>query len=189
MVRLFKTLLCSCWFLLCSFSVLYAEDVPQFEIDLDKSSLTFKAVQNGAEIEGQFKKFTGKIQFHPDHLDQSSVEIEVDMNSVDASYKDVVQNIKTKDWFFTTKYPTATMKTQNIEKVDGGYKANAELTIRDQTMPVEIMFNVAEFSAEKAHAKGKAALKRKDFNVGWEDTKAVENDVQVIFDVMTMAAQ
>src|SRR5262245_57300982 len=79
--------------------------VPSWQIVPDKSSLTFTGVQNDAPVSGKFKKFTGDIKFDPAQLNASSVKIVVDTNSVFTSYSDLVDALKTADWFNVKLFP------------------------------------------------------------------------------------
>lgn len=149
------------------------------------SSLTFTATQNNAPVSGQFKTFTGEINFDPAKLDSSSVNIVVDVGSVTASYKDVADTLKTPDWFDTKVFPKAVFKASQFTKTgDKNYQAAGNLTIRDKTVPVTLTFTLDEYSPTNAHAAGSTTLKRSAFGVGrgdWASTDTVKDDVQVNF--------
>ena len=55
-----------------------------------------KLHQNNSPVTGQFKNFTADIAFHPDALDQSKIRVDVDTNSVAASYNEVPATLKNK---------------------------------------------------------------------------------------------
>ena len=170
-------------FLLISFSAI--ADVPVWKIVPKDSSITFIATQNDAPILGEFKSFTGNIQFDPNQLDASHVNIEVDMISVSTSYQTVADTLKTADWFDVKDFPKAVFKATSFKKMSGNsYQANGTLTIRNITLPVTLTFSLDEFSDKKAHAKGTVTLKRTAFGVGqgeWKETKEVKDDVLVSF--------
>lgn len=160
-------------------------EVPVWKIVPKDSSITFTATQNDAPISGEFKSFTGDIQFSPNQLDASHVNVEVDLASVSTSYQTVADTLKTAPWFDVKLFPKAIFKATDFKKMEGNtYQANGTLTIRDKTLPVTLTFSLDEFSKTKAHAKGSITLKRTAFGIGsgkWKDTKEVKDDVLVNF--------
>lgn len=158
----------------------------------EKSTITFTATQNNAPVSGSFKTFTGDINFDPEKLNTSQVSISVDINSVKASYQELVNTLLGPDWFNVKQYPNATFKTTAITKVkDNQYQAQGNLTIRDKTVPVTVLFNVKEYSNTSAVFEGHVSLKRLLFGVGqgdWAKTDQVKDDVEVNFVVSTSKA-
>lgn len=171
--------------LLLSFS---AQAINTFHVVPQESTLTFIATQNNAPIKGEFKNVTGDIQFDPNQLSSSQVDITVDMSSVNASYADLVTTLKTADWFNVASFPKAIFKANHFTKVkDNQYQAVGTLTLRDKTEPVTVQFSVDQYSDKQAHAVGQAVLKRTQFGVGqgeWADTKSVKDEVKVEFSLM-----
>lgn len=158
-----------------------------WQIVPDKSSLTFTGTQNGAPVTGSFKHFTGDIEFSLSDLEHSRVKIMVDTGSVSASYSDLVDALKTPDWFNVKLFPQAVFQSEHFKKTgDKSYQADGTLTIRNITKPVVITFTVLEAGDASAHIKGVTTLKRNDFGVGqgeWASTDEIKNDVKVEFDI------
>ncbi|MBS0358515.1 MAG: YceI family protein [Proteobacteria bacterium] len=165
-------------------SSVIAETSP-WQIVSSESSITFTATQNGAPVTGKFSTFTGEINFDPAKLSTSSVRIIVDMNSVETSYKDVAETLKTSDWFNVNVFPKSVFTAKQFKKTgDNTYEADGELVIRDKKLPVTLTFVVEEFSNTKAREKGSTTLKRTQFGVGqgdWANTSEIKDDVQVNF--------
>src|SRR5271155_3612871 len=78
---------------------------PSWKIVPNQSSITFTATQNDAPVTGSFKAFSGEINFAPDQLKASNVQIVVDMGSATASYGQVTDTLKTPDWFNVKVFP------------------------------------------------------------------------------------
>lgn len=150
-----------------------------------KSSLSFTATQNGAPVDGAFKVFTGQIDFSVSDLPASHVEISVDTGSVTASYSDLVDTLKTPDWFNVSVFPKAVFKASQFKKLhDKTYQADGVLTIRDKSKPVVITFEIEEMTDTNARVKGSTTLQRNDFGVGqgdWASTTEIKNEVKVNF--------
>lgn len=173
---------------ICSFLATFSyAAIPEWKIVPDKSELSFTATQNGSPVLGKFTKFNGKIEFDPAQLALSSVNIVVDMNSVEASYKDLVDTLKSSDWFDIKVFPKATFEASKfINKDKNHYVADGMLTIRDKKIPLQLTFTLDEYSATKAHVTGEAIIKRTLVGVGqgeWKATDVVKDDVKVMFSI------
>jgi polyisoprenoid-binding protein YceI len=159
--------------------------VPTWQIVPAESSLTFTATQNGAPVTGKFKKFTGEINFDPDQLSASNVNIVVDVGSIADPYNQLADTLKSADWFDTKRFPQVVFTAHEFTKMsDKTYQAKGTLSIRDKTLPVILNFTQEEYSSTKARVSGKTTIKRTAFGVGqgeWADTNAVKDDVRVDF--------
>lgn len=171
------------------YSTIYA--IPQWKILDDKSTLTFIATQNGAPVNGEFKKFSGEIKFDPAQLSGSQIKIEIDMNSVSSSYAQIADTLKTADWFNVKSYPKATFVASHFTKTgNNAYQANGNLTLRDKTVPITLNFVLDEYSAAQSRVHGDTTIKRSAFGVGqgeWSNTNSVKDEVQIHFTLSATA--
>lgn len=162
-------------------------EAPLWKMVPAESKLTFEAIQNGAPVTGEFKKFDGEMKFSPDDLATSKVKIIVDMASVRGATDEVQRSLNDKDWFYTDVFPQAVFETGSIKLVsDKTYEADATLTIRDQTQPVKLSFTLNEYSDASAKVSGDALLMRTAFGVGqgeWKSTYTIKDEVKVHFDI------
>ncbi|MBV8801738.1 MAG: YceI family protein [Gammaproteobacteria bacterium] len=164
--------------------------VSTWQIIPTESTLTFTGTLNNAPTLGQFKSFNGEIHFDPDKLNESDVQIVVDIASITTSYPDIANTLKMPDWFDVKMFPQAVFKASKFNKMgDKSYQANGELTIRDKTIPVTISFTEEDLPQNKVRIKGNTILKRTQFNVGqgeWADTDSVKDEVKVEFNLMAI---
>ena len=154
-----------------------------YTADATQSRLEFVGVQAGAEFKGAFHKFTADVEFSPDALATSRIDVQIDMNSVDSMDKDRDSTIRGKDVFDVAHNPTAHYVTKTITKTGAGFAAVGALTLRGVTkdVPIEFQFTPASGGATLA---GTAKLKRLDFGVGqgdWKSTEWVGDAVNVAF--------
>lgn len=160
---------------------------PTWQIDAKDSSINFTATQNGAPVTGQFKNFSGTINFDPNQLSTSQVQIKVDMASVSAAYAQIATTLKTADFFDVQKYTQAIFKASDFTKTGSNtYQAKGTLTLRDKTLPVVLNFTMDTYTANKAVATGSASLSRTQFGVGqgsWASTDQIKDPVQVNFNL------
>jgi polyisoprenoid-binding protein YceI len=149
------------------------------------SSIKFTATQNNAPVSGEFKNFTGTINFDPADLAGSNIEIDVDLASVMTSYKEVMDTLKTSDWFDVKDFPKAVFKASSFTKTgDKAYVAKGNLNIRGISVPVDLAFVLDTFTASKAHATGSVMVKRLLFDLGkgsFSGTDDIKDDVKVDF--------
>lgn len=160
-------------------------EVSTWKMIPEKSSIMFTATQNNSPITGQFKSFTSDIRFDPEQLKASQVTIIVDIGSVTTSYEEVADTLKTSDWFDIKLFPRALFKARSFTKTGKNtYKAKGTLTIRDKTMPVNLLFSIEELSKTNAQAEGSTTVKRSWFGVGkgeWASTNEIKDNVTINF--------
>lgn len=165
--------------------VMAATAVPEWNIVPVVSTLKITATQNESPVTGEFKTFTGEIHFDPAMLNASSVRIVVDIGSVETSYKEVGETLKTQEWFDAKMFPQAIFLANHFTKVNGNtYRANGTLTIRDKMLPVVLIFVLDQYSQKTAHVTGSVTIRRTLFGVGrgdWANTTEVKDDVKVDF--------
>jgi cytochrome b561 len=160
----------------------------KWDVVPEKSSLTFRARQLGAEFKGGFDRFTADIAFDPDNLADSAVKADVDVSSVNTQATDRDENLKSKDWFDVRQFPAARFETTAFRQTsEDTYEAPASLTIKNITLPVTLLFSLdfAEGDSGKdmiATADGSVTLDRSKFNLGgggWKDAGVIANEVLV----------
>lgn len=160
---------------------------PQWNMIANESQLTFTATQNGSPVSGEFKNFTANLHVDVNNLQESSIDIVIDMNSVNASYGEVKSTLLTSDWFNVKMFPKAEFKATEFNKTgDNAYEAKGTLTIKDKSVPVTLMFTSSFPSENKGVVVGGTVLKRSDFGVGqgeWASTDEIKDNVTVNFKV------
>ena len=152
-----------------------------------QSKLEFVGVQAGAEFKGVFRKFTAAVDFAPEDLAGSKIDVQIDMNSVDSLDKDRDTTIRGKDIFDVAHNPTAHYVTKTISKTAAGYAAVGSLTLHGVTKDVAIEFQFAPAAATGAKLTGTARLNRLDFGVGqgdWKSTETIGDAVKINFSLV-----
>ena len=166
-------------------AVIAAAAVPGFAADPQASRLEFIGVQAGAEFKGVFHKFTASVDFAPDALLSSRIDVLIDLASIDTMDKDRDTTIRGKDMFDVAHQPTAHYVTTSISKTPAGYSALGSLTLHGVTHDVPIEFQFQDAGGPKLN--GTAKLNRLDFGVGqgdWKSTEWAGNAVKVSFSLV-----
>lgn len=179
--------------LILAFSVALAfpafADAPAYKIIKEKSYLKFYAINNGSPVEGQFKDFSASINFDPEKLSDSKINIEVQTVSVATDYDEVAKNLISKDWLATSDFPKAVFTSKAITRMPSSenYYADGTLKLRDKNVPVVINFQLQFPGSKTAIANGYVTLRRSDFGIGqgqWSKDDVVKNEVRVEFRVV-----
>lgn len=176
-----------------------AADAPEWTVDRAKSSIAFTGRQMGVPSNGRFKSFTATVNFDPENLAASAVEVVVDAASADAGNSDIDKELKQPKWFDVARFPTVRFVTTAIRAKtkdstgSGNYEAVARLTIRDVTEEVVLPFKLAigpdsaDPSQLVSRVTGALTISRTKFGVGrdeWRDTKIVADEVELKIDVL-----
>lgn len=147
--------------------------------------LTFATSWSGQAVTGEFRRWTARVRFAPDALDTSSVEVTIDPSSIDTGDAQRDATLPTEDWLNTQAFPRAVFKADQFRKTPNGYMANGRLSLRGQTRPLQLEFNV-QIVDDKALASGRAVVDRTLFGVGQGEYASVEQipaNVEVRFEI------
>lgn len=132
----------------------------------------------------RFDKATGKIMIDKE-AKKGSVDVLIDMQSVNTGYALFNEHIQGEDFLSTTKYPTATFKSNKVNfEGDKVASVDGELTIKGITKPVTLKvtsFLCMPHPMAKKDACGANAttqVKRSDFNMG-KHTPYVGDEVTI----------
>ncbi|MDO4904507.1 MAG: YceI family protein [Lautropia sp.] len=134
--------------------------------------------------QSRFNATSGKVVFDP-QAKTGSVEIEIDMASVDTGSDAFNDHIRGADFFDVAKFPKATFKSTAV-KFDGDtpVAVDGDLTIKGVTKPVTL--EIAAFTQKEHPMKRKDSIganahtkiKRSEFNAG-KYAPAVSDEVLI----------
>lgn len=157
-----------------------------YRVDRAGSSVTFKAVQQGARFPGSFERFGGVVSFDPATA-TGRIDATVEVASVDSGNPERDGVLRTPDWFDVGRFPAARFVATAFRRTESGFAADGELSLRDVRRPATLTFRFTPpDGAGRARLQGTLAVKRLDFGIGrgeWSDTTYVGNDVDVAIDV------
>jgi polyisoprenoid-binding protein YceI len=90
------------------------------------------------KIRGHFTGVTGTV-VSADDIAQSTVEVTIDMASVDSGDRTRDDHLRSPDFFDVERFPQATFRTASLTTSGGRGRLSGELTIRNVTRPVELV--------------------------------------------------
>ena len=171
-----------------------------WNIDPAHSSAEFKVKHMMiSNVRGKFGGITGVLnRVDADHT-ESSLEVSIDVSTVNTQDEKRDGHLKSPDFFDAEKFPAMTFKSTHIEKKGDGFAVTGDLTIHGVTKPV--VLNVEEVSEPAKDPWGNtrigltatAKINRKDFGLAWNSTLEaggvlVGEDVSITLDVELIKA-
>ncbi|HUG04770.1 MAG TPA: YceI family protein [Steroidobacteraceae bacterium] len=153
--------------------------------DQNAGSLQFVATQAGAKFTGGFRTFTVRFDFDPARPAGGSLDVTVDLKSVDTADADRDGILESAEFFWTDRHPQARFHANRFRREAERWRADGELTLRGSTQPVAVLFAL-DGKPRQLGMKGTATLRRLDFGVGqgeWSTTEWIGDEVEVRFDL------
>lgn len=142
---------------------------------------------------GAFSKVTGTVTIDEKDVTKSSVDVVIDVASLDTRNADRDNHLRSADFFDAANHPAITFKSKRVQKAgEGRLKVTGDLTIRGNTREVvldveNLTSPVKAFGTEKRGASAATRINRKDFGLTWnrliEGVSAVGDDVSITIDV------
>jgi polyisoprenoid-binding protein YceI len=171
-----------------------AAPVTHYTLDPAKSTLEFQFTQAGAQNKGKFTRFAVTLDFSPDNLAGSKLDVVVEAGSLDTGDKERDDTLKSADLLSVAKFAQARFTSTQIAKTANGYDAVGKLTLRGVSRDIHVpfAFRTADEQGKPAgYLLGKTTIKRLDFGVGqgdWKATDQVGNDVSVSYSLRLVTA-
>ena len=171
-----------------------------YQVDQERSSVEFQVkhlkIHN---VSGRFGQFAGSLEFEASAPAAASCRGQIQVNSLDTGIKARDKHLLSNEIFDALEYPTIAWRSTRVGEQERGrlYGIVGELTIKDQTKPVNIdvkfypgSFTEDQLEPKVVHFQATTTLNRNDFGVAWSDFKNgwVGDDVQVILDIYAKRA-
>jgi polyisoprenoid-binding protein YceI len=158
----------------------------------EKSEIRFVSKQMNVPVEGSFRRFDAQLSFDPAKPEAGSTRITVHLAGIDAGSEEANAEARTRGWFDTPKFPTATFASSKVRTLaPNRYEVAGTLTIKGRSR--DIVAPVS-FRPDGANAvlEGHFVVKRLQFAIGegpWSDVETVADDVQVRFRITAAPVQ
>jgi polyisoprenoid-binding protein YceI len=138
-----------------------------------------------SDVRGEFAKTAGKAQIDDADLSKSSVEVTIEVGSVDTRDEKRDNHLKSADFFDAAKFPAITFKsTKVVAGKDGALTVTGNLTMHGVTKPVTLEGSITKaitdpWGLTRRGASFTGKLDRKEWGVSWSkvtDVGAVVGD-------------
>lgn len=167
-----------------------------YDIDPAHTSAQFKVRHLMiSHVKGEFTKISGSVNFDPEDLAGSSIDVTIDAASISTREPQRDAHLKSADFFDVEKFPSITFKSTKITSTGkDSYAAEGQLTIhgvtRTVTLDVEGMTPEAKdpWGFFRRGATASTKILRKDFAMHWNNALetggvVVGDEVQISIDV------
>jgi polyisoprenoid-binding protein YceI len=145
-------------------------------------------------VNGSFDRFDGKLEYNPDDVTRSSVQVTIETASINTDNEKRDNHLRSADFFDAEKFPSITFKSKKIAKTADGLKISGDLTIHGITR--EVVLDVTDLNGPVKGMMGESRLgaaavtkiDRRDFGLTWSRTLetgglVVDNIVKIILEV------
>jgi polyisoprenoid-binding protein YceI len=144
-----------------------------WSIDLSHSAFEFVARHLMAKVRGRFPGVTGTVEI-TEVPERSSVQIEIDVASVDTREERRDGHLRSPDFFDVENYPKMIFRSTGVRPGpdDNRWLLDGELTIRDVTRPItfEVEFHGATqdpWGGRRAAFSAWTEVDRDDWQLSW----------------------
>src|SRR5438034_11331508 len=109
-----------------------------WQIDPQHSSAQFAVRHLGlSTVRGAFSKLSGTMVLDNQDITKSSIEVSIDVNTVDTREPDRDKDLRSERFFDVAHFPTITFKSKKVEQIaPGKLRVTGDLTIRGTTKEV-----------------------------------------------------
>lgn len=148
-----------------------------------------------SNVRGDFKSVKGTVVYDPENLAASSIEAEIDVNSLNTRDENRDAHVKSAEFFNVEKYPSITFKSTKVEREgEGEFKITGGLTILGVTKEVVLKVEGPSDEAKdpwgnvRIGASATTKIKRSEYGLTWNaalETGGVMlgDDVKIELDV------
>jgi polyisoprenoid-binding protein YceI len=128
-------------------------------------------------VRGAFTSVKGTVQFDDKDITKSSVDVTIEVNSVDTRQPDRDKDLRSDHFFDAEHFPTITFKSKRVEQLSPGkLKITGDLTIHGITK--EVVLDVDGPTApvkdpwgnQRMAINAATKINRQDFGVKWNAT-------------------
>ena len=146
-----------------------------WQIDYTHSEINFTARHMMiSKVRGRFEEWSGVVNFDPENLANTTVDVTVQMASVNTREQQRDDHLRSPDFFDVDNYPEMRFKSTNVEQDDDDDegKLHGDLTIRGVTKPVVLDVEYAgqaksPWGTVSAGFSASTTINRKDWDLTW----------------------
>ena len=167
-----------------------------WQIDPQHSSAQFAVRHLGlSTVRGAFSKLSGTMQLDDQDVTKSTIEVSIDVNTVDTREPDRDKELRSERFFDLARFPTMTFKSKKVEQVaPGKLRVTGDLNMHGTTK--EVVLDVDGLTApakdpwgnQRIAASATTKINRQDYGVKWNAKldnggAVVGDDVNITIDV------
>lgn len=162
-MKLLTSTLIACLVTLAGASSAFAD---KYVIEEGHSSINTKFKHVGISwLKGEFKSFSGSIEYDPENVSASSVMVEIDVTSIDSNHKLRDEHMLNEEHLNGAQFPTATFASTSVmDKGEGNMTVNGDFTLHGVTNEIAIDTTIV----------GEGVTRWDDYRIGLEGTTTLD---------------
>ncbi|MFC3283774.1 YceI family protein [Litchfieldella rifensis] len=136
-------------------------------------------------ILGTFRDFSGEFSYDPDDPEASSVNVDIDVTSLDSNHAERDKHILSDDFLDAGRYPEATFRSTGFTSTgEGEGQLEGDLTLHGQTRSITIDVNHVgggddPWGNYREGFEGTTTLSLADFDIDMSDFPPVMREVEM----------
>ena len=145
-----------------------------WQIDSSHSHINFTARHMMiSKVRGSFENFTGSVNFDEETPTNTTVNVEVDLTSINTRDEQRDGHLKSPDFFDVENYPTMKFVSTRVEQIDeNNGRLIGNLTIKGVTKEVALDVEYAgvaksPWGTESAGFSAAGSINRKEWGLNW----------------------
>lgn len=161
-----------------------------WSIDKAHSEVNFQVTHFFTPVNGQFTDYQAQVNFDPANLEESMIDVTINVNSIDTDNQKRDGHLKSEDFFNAEKWPEIKFKSTKIEEVgENEFVAHGTLTIKDVSKEIELPFtllgikdNPMKENTMVAGITANTKIDRTDYKVGvgdWASDAVIGDEVKI----------
>lgn len=147
-----------------------------------KDAVKFVIKNFGINTKGTLSGLKGTINWQPDNPSQSSMNVSVDVSTINTAIEARDKDLQKETYFDADKYPTINFVSTSISAANGAYTITGNLTIKGITKSVNFPFTVTPTGSGYLF-QGNFTINRLDYHVGG-NSMVLGDDVDVALKVL-----
>ncbi|GHE19814.1 YceI family protein [Halomonas urumqiensis] len=136
-------------------------------------------------ILGQFEEFEGSFSYDPENLEASSVEMEVQTDSLNTNHAERNRHFMSDDFLSVAEYPTASFVSTGFEpEGDSEGVLTGELTLKGETREIEMPVTLVGEGEDpwgnyRAGFEGMTTLALADYGIDMSDFPEIMHELEL----------
>lgn len=166
---------------LCAAALALPAAAEEWQLDPAHSKLKFAIDARMIGAEGIFRRWNVKADINEQALEQSKIDMTIDMSSIDTNSDRRDTHLKSPDFFDVAKFPEAKIVVKSIRKVgEGNYEGDGEITLHGVTKPVKLPARILLNEQGILRFRGTVEINRMDFGVKYNSNMNKIEDIATV---------
>ncbi len=172
----------------------------QLSIDPEHSNIGFSVRHLFTRVQGEFRDFSGSVDFDEANPSASKVTATIQAASVDTSVEARDKDLRSARFFDVEAFPTLAFASRSVENVAAGrFRVTGTLTMhgvsREVVLDTEFLGKGKDPWGNLRYGfRGVTKVSRKDFGMQWNEVietggVLVGDDVEIVLDIEAVPAQ